>query len=65
MRRIAVCYNLSLTKIFLLRLWEHPGVVRILSEANAGVPQAISQLFAVLYSRQILEVIYKPRDWAL
>ncbi len=28
------------------------------------VPQAISQLFAILLSR-ILEVIYKPRDRAL
>ncbi len=52
-----------ISNIFILWLWEHPAVLRILSEGNA-VPQAISQLFPILHS-WILEVIYKPRDRAL
>ena len=52
-----------ISNMFLLLLREHPGVLRILSEANAG-PTAIGQLFVLLLSG-ILKVIYKPRDRTL
>ncbi len=41
------------------RCTAHPQYVKLMR-----VPQALSQLFAILVSR-ILEVIYKPRDRAL
>ncbi len=60
--RIAVCSNLSLT--YFSYDYGSVQVYCAFSVKIMRLPQAISQLFAIVHSRT-LEVIYKPRDRAL